>query len=172
MKEWKKYFLTYVWAILFTAEIVLVFIFGMVGKNRIESIIYIGVAIWWVAVVLAWLPIFILKRKGQVSKGKSFVHTTAVVDSGLYSIIRHPQYTSGLLFSFALILISQTWCITGMSLVTMLLMYKDILLADSHEVEKFGEAYRQYMKKVPRTNLILGIIRLLQRRQNMRASRK
>ena len=172
MKEWKKYILSYVWGILFASEIVLVFVLGMVGKNRIESIVYIGVAIWWFAVILAWLPIFILKRKGQVPKGKSFVHTTTVVDSGLYSIIRHPQYTSGLLFSFALILISQTWAIAGVSLVTILLMYKDILLADRHEVEKFGETYRQYMEKVPRANLILGIIRLIQRRQKMRASKK
>ena len=167
MKDWKKYLLSYIWGLIFVIQIALVFIFGMLGKNRVESIVYIGIGIWWIAVILAWLPIFVFKRKGHIPEGKSFVHTTTLVDSGLYSIIRHPQYTSGLLFSFSLILISQTWFITGMSLVVISLMYKDIIIADQHEIEKFGDAYRQYMKKVPRANLVLGIIRLIQRKNKM-----
>jgi len=172
MKDWNKYFLSYIWAFIFVIQISLVFIFGMVGKGRVESITYIGIGIWWIAVILAWLPIFIFKRKGQVPKGKSFVHTTILVETGLYSIIRHPQYTSGLLFSFSLMLISQTWFITGVGLLVMSLMYKDIILADQHEIEKFGDVYKEYMKKVPRVNLVLGIIRLIQRRQKMQVSKK
>jgi len=172
MKDWKKYLLSYIWGLLFVVQVALVFVFSMTGKNRVESIAYIGIGIWWIAVILAWLPIFIFKRRGNVPKGKSFVHTTALVDSGLYSIIRHPQYTSGLLFSFSLMLISQTWFITGLSVVVMSLMYKDIILADQHEIEKFGDAYRQYMKKVPRANLLLGFLRMIKRKKGMRQSKK
>ena len=114
------------------------------------------------------MPIFVLKRKGGVPKGKSFVHTTVLVDSGLYSIIRHPQYTAGILFSFALILISQSWIIAAMGVVVISLSYIDILMADKYEVEKFGDAYKRYMKNVPRTNFLLGTIRLLRRRKGER----
>jgi len=168
MSHWKIYLLSYIWGTLFVTQIILVFIFGIVNCNRLTILAYIGVVIWWFAVILAWLPIFMLKRKGNVPKGKSFVHTTEMVESGLYAIIRHPQYTAGILFSFSLFLISQTWLISWMSFIVILLMYKDILLADKHEVEKFGDAYKLYMKKVPRSNFLLGIVRLMQRRQKKR----
>ena len=167
MKQWKIYVLSYVWGFLFVAQIILVFIFGIMSENRLDVVMYIGVAIWWFAVILAWLPIFILKRKGGVPNGKSFVRTTVIVESGLYSIIRHPQYMSGILFSFSLILISQNWVIAAMSVVIITLSYIDILNADKHEVEKFGDAYKDYMEKVPRINFLLGIIKLLRRRKKI-----
>jgi len=41
-------------------------------------------------------------------------------------------------------------------------------MADKHEVEKFGDDYKRYIERVPRTNFILGIIRLLIRRKGER----
>jgi protein-S-isoprenylcysteine O-methyltransferase Ste14 len=122
---------------------------------------YAGWLIWVISVFFGWYPIFYFKRKGGVKKGDSFVHTTVLVDSGLYSIIRHPQYTSGILFSLSLILISQSWLIAITGIVVIPLLYLDIIMADKHEIEKFGDDYRCYMKRVPRTNFLLGIIRLL-----------
>ncbi len=86
-----------------------------------------------------------------------------LVDTGLYSILRHPQYTAGILFSLALILMSQSWIILAMGVIVMLLLYIDIMMADRHEIEKFGDDYREYMKMVPRTNFILGAFRRMRR---------
>ncbi|KUO40243.1 MAG: hypothetical protein AVW06_02665 [Hadesarchaea archaeon DG-33-1] len=146
-------------------QIVLTFLFGMVNEAGFDVVMYAGWVIWAFSVVLGWMPILILKRKGGVAKGKSYVHTTALVATGLYSIVRHPQYTAGILFSLALVLISQNWLIAAMGIVAIPLLYVDILMADKHEVEKFGDDYKRYMKKVPRTNFLLGIIRLLRRRK-------
>jgi protein-S-isoprenylcysteine O-methyltransferase Ste14 len=110
------------------------------------------------------MPIIVLKRKGGVEKGKSYVATSVLVDSGLYSIVRHPQYTAGILWSLALILVSQNWLISAMGLVVIVLLYLDFLKADKHEVEKFGDEYKRYMKKVTRMNFILGIIWLLRQK--------
>lgn len=165
MKQWKEFILSCIWGPLLVVQIILTFLFGMVNEAGLDVIMYIGWVIWAFSVVLGWMPILVLKRKGGVAKGKSYVHTTALVDTGLYSIVRHPQYTAGILFSLALVLISQNWLIAAMSVVAIPLLYVDILMADKHEVEKFGDAYKRYMKKVPRTNFLLGIIRLLRRRK-------
>ena len=163
MKKWKLYILSCIWSPLLAAQIVLVFIFGMVNEVGLDIVMYIGLVIWGISFIFGWLPILVFKRKGGVPKGKSFVHTTVLVDSGLYSIVRHPQYTAGILFSLALILISQSWLITAMGVIIITLLYVDILMADKLEVEKFGDDYKRYMKKVPGTNFILGIFRQLRR---------
>jgi protein-S-isoprenylcysteine O-methyltransferase Ste14 len=168
MKKWKMFILSCIWGPLLIVQIVLVFIFDIFNEAGFDTVMYIGWVIWAFSLVLGWLPIFIFKRKGGVPKGKGFVHTTILVDSGLYSIIRHPQYTSGILFSLSLVLISQSWLILAIGAVVMPLLYVDIIMADKYEVEKFGNEYKRYMKKVPRTNIILGIIRLLIRRKGKR----
>lgn len=48
------------------------------------------------------------------------------------------------------------------------LTYIDLIKADKGAIEKFGDDYKAYMKKVPRANFLLGIIRLLQRRKRER----
>ena len=163
MKKWKTYIFTCIWGPFLIAQIVLVFIFGTVNKAGLNILMYAGWVIWAISVVLGWLPIFVLKRKGGVSKGKSYVHTTTLVKTNIYAIVRHPQYTAGILFSLALIFISQNWLIAFMGAVVIVLLYFDILMTDKYEIEKFGDEYKDYMKKVPRTNFLLGIFRLLRR---------
>jgi len=45
------------------------------------------------------------------------------------------------------------------------LTYIDLIRADKDAIEKFGDDYKTYMKKVPRMNFLLGILRLLRRRR-------
>lgn len=124
---------------------------------------YAGYAVWVVSMIFGWLPIFIFKKKGGVAKGKSYVHTTTLVTTGLYGIVRHPQYTAGILWSLALLLISQHVIVILLGIIVMPLLYIDIIKADQSAIKKFGDEYREYMKKVPRTNFMLGIFRHLKR---------
>lgn len=165
MKEWRKYILSCIWGPLLVLQTILVLVFRRVNKAQIDVVVYAGLVIWVISLIMGWMPIFVFKKKGGVTKGKSYVHTTTLVKSGLYSIVRHPQYTAGILFSLALILISQTWLITAIGAVVIPLLYWDILKTDKYEVEKFGDEYKRYMKEVPRTNFILGLIRVLRRRK-------
>ncbi|MGB3477620.1 MAG: isoprenylcysteine carboxylmethyltransferase family protein [bacterium] len=165
MKQWKSYILSCIWGPLLIAQIVLVFIFGFINEAGLSILKYAGYVLWAISAILGWLPILVLKKKGSVAQGKSYVHTTTLVKTGLYSIVRHPQYTAGILFSLALMLVSQSWLITLMGVVIIPLLYVDIILADKHEVEKFGDEYKRYMKEVPRTNFLLGIIRFLRFRK-------
>jgi protein-S-isoprenylcysteine O-methyltransferase Ste14 len=160
-KPFKMYLLPFIWGPVLVAQFIIVFFFGPYNKAGLDIVMHLGWVIWAISFIFGWLPIFIFKRRGGVPKRKSFVYTTILVESGLYSIVRHPQYTAGILFSLSLILISQSLIITTMGIVVISLLYVDILIADKHEVKKFGDEYKRYMKKVPRTNFILGIIRLL-----------
>ena len=168
MNQWKEYILSCIWGPLLIIQIILVFILGVFNEAGFNEVMYIGWVIWAISVIFGFLPIFTFKIKGNVPKGKSYVHTKTLVVTGIYSIIRHPQYTAGILFSIALILIAQNWLVLVLGIVLIPLLYIDIAMADKHEIEKFGDEYKQYMKMVPRANFMLGIIKLLMRRMRER----
>jgi len=108
------------------------------------------------------LPIFTLRARGKVPEGKNYMETTALVDTGLYAIVRHPQGgTAGLLLNLALALIGQHWLLVVLAVVGMALIYVDTFNADETCTEKFGEEYVRYMQRVPRVNFATGLWRLL-----------
>jgi protein-S-isoprenylcysteine O-methyltransferase Ste14 len=100
-----------------------------------------------------------------VEKGKSYMLTARLVDTSLYAIVRHPQYLAGMLFNIAMMLLAQHWLVILLGLVSAGLIYLDFQTADQEGIEKFGEDYRQYMQRVPQVNFILGILRLIKRKQ-------
>jgi protein-S-isoprenylcysteine O-methyltransferase Ste14 len=127
---------------------------------------YAGYVTWMIGAVFGIIPIFALRRKGGVPKGKAYIHTTALVDTGIYTVVRHPQGgTAWILLNLACILIGQTWLIAVVGVVSMILVYLDALKADRYAIEKFGEEYKRYMQTVPRINFLAGIVRLTRRRR-------
>ena len=113
-----------------------------------------------ISAFFGWLPIYAFKRKGAVPEGKSYMRTTVLVDSGIYSIVRHPQFLAGVLISLALVLMSQYWVNAVLFLPVLVGTILDARRADVRLVEKFGEDYLRYMEEVPGLNLLVGIIRL------------
>jgi len=152
-----------IWSLVFIAQIILYFLLPK-PSWLIKPVVIIGICLWGISIIFGWLPMIVFKKRGGVEKGKSYVHTTSLVKTGLYSIIRHPQYTAGLLLSAALMCISQHWIVIALGCIVVVLLYSDICKADTHEIEKFGSAYEEYMKEVPRINFITGIIRLIRRK--------
>jgi len=129
------------------------------GKNLYLKIF--GTLLLFLAAFLGWFPVYIFKKKGGVPKGKGFVETTKLVTSGAYSIVRHPQYLAGMLVGFSLILISQHWLILVLGIPFMLIFYIAALDEEKYCIDKFGDSYKEYMKRVPRVNFIVGMIRHL-----------
>jgi protein-S-isoprenylcysteine O-methyltransferase Ste14 len=97
---------------------------------------------------LGVIPIITFHRRGGVSKEQEYVHTTVLVDSGIYAVVRHPQYLSFMLINVGLMLIAQHWLVIAMGAVAVVLNYIIALEADQAGIEKFGDAYRRYMQKV------------------------
>jgi len=124
-----------------------------------------GWVILWLAGLLGVMPIFVFHKKGGVVKGQDYTHTTVLVDSGIYAVIRHPQYLSFMLINLGLVLIAQNWLTTALGLAALGLNYGTIPEADRAGVEKFGDEYKRYIQTVPRINIVAGVIRLARRRR-------
>lgn len=123
----------------------------------------LGWIVLWISAFFGWYPIYYFKKRGGVPKGKGFVHTTKLVDTGIYSVVRHPQFLGGILLSLSLIMITQSWIILLLGIPVMIMFYLGLYEGDQQGIEKFGRDYEEYMKRVPRANFLLGIIRLLRK---------
>ena len=127
---------------------------------QIEVLAYIGVGAYvFSGIVFGWLPVIEFRKKGEVKEGKSYIHTTKLVDTGIYSIVRHPQYVTFILFAISGMLLFQHWIVIVLGIPIIPLTYFDLIKADKDAIEKFGDDYKAYMKKVPRANFLLGIFR-------------
>ena len=147
--------------LLFISQII-VGIYLLSDVSQIEFLAYAGVALYGLSgIVFGMLPVLEFRKKGRVIKGKSYIHTTQLVDSGIYSIVRHPQFVTFILWAFAGMLLFQHWIIVLLGIPIITLTYIDLIRADKSSIEKFGEDYKASMKKVPRANFLLGIIRQL-----------
>jgi len=143
-------------------EIILSFVlYNQDGVDWVENVGWIVLAI---SAIFGWLPIHTFRKKGGVARGKSYVKTTELVDSGIYGIVRHPQYLAGVLVCLALALIAQHWLVAAVGAVAAIIYYASAVYGEQSCIKKFGEAYRRYMDRVPRMNFILGIIRQVRHR--------
>jgi len=150
-------------SLLFISQII-VGIYLLSEVSQIKILAYIGVGLYvFSGIVFGMLPVLEFRKKGRVKKGKSYIHTTKLVDTGIYSIIRHPQYVTFILWAIAGMLLFQHWIIILLGIPVIPLIYIDLIKADKDAIEKFGDDYKQYMQKVPRANFLLGIIRLIKR---------
>ena len=129
------------------------------GENLILKIS--GLFFLSLSIFLAWLTVYILRKRGGVAEGESFVKTTKLVNSGIYSIVRHPQYLAGILFGFSLMLISQHRLVLILAIPFVLIFYIAALDEDRYCIREFGDSYGEYMKSVSRVNPVCGIVRYL-----------
>ena len=151
-----------VWGIAMAAQLALLFLLPAGG---IDWLVYTGWALFAISAVLGWLPIFLFHRRGAVPKRKTYIHTTQLVTSGLYAIVRHPQYLAGDFLAVAVMCITQHWATLVAGAIGIVGNRLSMLKADRGLIEKFGEPYRVYMKRVPRASLLIGLVRWIRRRR-------
>ena len=157
------FLLSSIGGVLTVAQIVLAFFLRRPGPEALE---WAGWICLWTSAIFGVLPIITFRRKGGVAKGESYMKTTALVDTGIYAIVRHPQGgTAWLLINLGVMLIAQHWSSVILGLASLVLAYAGTFKADQYCIEKFGDEYKRYMERVPRVNFVAGIIRLLRRRR-------
>ena len=147
----------------FVAQIVLcVLLYNSLDLRRL---LYLGWATLAVAMVLGWRARVAFQTKGGAREGESWLHTTTVVATGIYAVVRHPMYLSFLLISLSLVLLSQHWLTAVLGAIVMVLLYNDMCREEKSNLERFGDDYQRYMEQVPRVNFVAGAIRLLLKRR-------
>jgi len=138
---------------------------GIIEVESYPILFIIGWVVWTFGMVLVMAPIIVFPRRGGVPKGRPFVNTTCLVDTGIYAVIRHPQYNGGIYAIFLTTLLWYPhWLFGVLGVVGTAVVYMSCREEDQRLIEKFGDDYTVYMKRVPGMNIFLGITRILQRR--------
>ena len=163
--SYRDYVPVTVGSVLFISQIV-VGAYVLSEVTQLVILAYAGIVLYVLSGLLfGLLPIFEFRKQGCVIQGKSYIYTTKLVETGIYSIVRHPQYVTFILWAIAGMLLFQHWIIILIGVPIIPLTYIDILKADDDANEMFGDAYKRYMKKVPRINFLRGTIQHLVRRR-------
>lgn len=167
MKQWSRRTGIVVWIAAFMLLVIAWVISWYITRpDAIRALWYVGWVVWIAGAVLIILPLFMIYVGSRAKGGKGWFDAVTVVDRGIYSVIRHPLYLGWLLMYVVVILFGQHWIILLMAVTGMVCVYLISLQEEQRLVERLGEDYTQYLQNVPRMNIILGIIRVLQRRKD------
>ncbi|MCK4475852.1 MAG: isoprenylcysteine carboxylmethyltransferase family protein [Methanophagales archaeon] len=126
--------------------------FGIFCLAVIGWILYIPSAI------LVFGSIIELKRKGKTETYDPS-YTTTFVDTGMYSIIRQPITLGMAIWSIALILVFQSILSIILGIFVIFCCWISARKEAEYNVRKFGNEYKEYIKKVPMWNIFKGIRR-------------
>ena len=89
-----------------------------------------------------------------------------MVDTGIYAVVRHPQYSGGILSIFvATFLFYPHWLFVVLGIPGAAILYLSAREEEKNLIHRFGNDYLAYMERVPRMNLVLGIVRLWRRQE-------
>ncbi len=86
-----------------------------------------------------------LRKYGQPTDG--IETTTQLVDSGVFRFIRHPLYTSLLLFGWGVFVKHPTWTAAGIALGATAFLMATTLYEEEENLGRFGEVYADYQKR-------------------------
>ena len=98
-------------------------------------------------------------REGDIPR----METNKIVTEGMYGCMRHPMHF-GLLFfpwSIALIIGSPTFILLIAPIEMLLIILLIKIVEEPEAIQKFGDAYREYMKQVPMFSLKKSCIKLI-----------
>jgi protein-S-isoprenylcysteine O-methyltransferase Ste14 len=132
--------------------------------ESILSLIFLNANVWFLDPfsfwqILSWICLtcslflaghgfLMIKYRGNPQG--DFEDTTKLITSGAYKYIRHPLYTSLLLISLGALLKDPSLLGAGLVFMTALGVYLTARIEEGHNLERFGEAYREYMDQTKR----------------------
>jgi len=96
------------------------------------------------SIVLALHGFWMLRTYGQPTNG--IETTTQLVDSGAFRFIRHPLYTSLLLFGWGVFLKHPTWTAAGIALGATAFLMATTLCEEEENLRRFRDAYTEYQQ--------------------------
>jgi protein-S-isoprenylcysteine O-methyltransferase Ste14 len=150
----------YAWlASMVTVALVVTAHFVARGNNALLRLAGVGSLI--LAAVFIFPPFVLLARYGGAQEGESYLQTRNLVDRGLYAIVRHPQYLGYILLAGGFALLSQHGVILLLAAIAITCFYFQAVQEERYCLAQLGEPYRCYLRRVPRFNFVLGIIRRL-----------
>lgn len=113
-----------------------------------ESIRWLGVGIGLLCIGLCY---WVFSSIGQGISTTVATRTQAkLITTGPYRWVRHPLYVVGLANFGSIGIIAANWFITGLVLLAFILVALRTQNEEEHLIAKFGDEYRDYMKRTGR----------------------
>lgn len=129
--------------------------FAIFPKSMAWSTISLPVALRWAGAGIAVLSVpmlyWVLRNLGKNLTDTVVTRKNAtLVTSGPYRWVRHPFYTMTFGGIIALSLLTANWFLGLMTLLMLSVIIKRTDTEEAKLIERFGEAYRQYMRRTGR----------------------
>ena len=135
-------------------------IFGLFGwyQNAISQVLQvIGSILICITITLALITFFTFRSKGKPKRG--IEETTILIEGTIFGVIRHPLYLGFTLWGIGQILAIQSIISVVLGIISIFCSWIAAKKEDKFNLKKFGNSYRDYMKKVPMWNFIKGMRR-------------
>jgi protein-S-isoprenylcysteine O-methyltransferase Ste14 len=111
----------------------------------------------WILLLLSIYPVVagavLLKKAGRQEKINSretlfkFERTTSLVETGIYSYIRHPLYSSLLLLTWGILLKNPVADMIAIAVLSSVFLYLTAVFDEKECIAFFGNKYIEYMKR-------------------------
>jgi protein-S-isoprenylcysteine O-methyltransferase Ste14 len=118
-----------------------------------------GVVLLLLAPLFFVPPFFLLKKHGRPETDRSYFCTTRVVDRGVYRVVRHPQYVGYALLAIGFAMRTQHVISWALAVVAVSFFYLQAVAEERFCVRQLGAEYATYVKRVPRFNFVLGLLK-------------
>ncbi|HQN93504.1 MAG TPA: isoprenylcysteine carboxylmethyltransferase family protein [Prolixibacteraceae bacterium] len=123
--------------------------------GKLGSVLIICALVFW------FVPMFTLRKYGEVSPFGSFLATTRLVDRGVYGLIRHPQYLGFMILTSGIALLYQQVYLGVLAVMIIVLLRFGMNEEDKLLRAQFGEEFINYCKRVPSVNIFKSLITIL-----------
>jgi protein-S-isoprenylcysteine O-methyltransferase Ste14 len=143
--------------------VIILLLSANLSRGGLRILTFSGLLFLATACLLWILALIHLKRYGKIEEGGHYYDTRQIVDEGIYALVRHPQYLAYIFLVSGFALMSQHWLIFVLAIAAILLFIEHSRQEEKEMAQRFSDPYLTYCRKVPRFNIIGGIIRYLQR---------
>lgn len=151
----------YIWGIFLLLEIFSGEFFR--NYNAFFPLKILGFSFLLLAIIFIPIPLILFPRKRDEKKHEHFFDVPQVINTGIYGVVRHPQYLGWVFIIIGLFCIRQEFVGAFFGILGLVFLNYCAILEERSLMRKFGEEYKIYRSSVPRWNLILGIYRYLQK---------
>ena len=131
-------------------------LFGLFQNQKgVLALQLVGNFLCLFAILMAAITFVTMGSKGR-PKG-SIEDTTVLIERGIFKIVRHPLYLTLALWGIGLVLLTQSLLSLALGMTAVFSFWMASRMEDRFNIKKFGDSYREYMKRVPPWNFLKGL---------------
>ena len=125
------------------------------GVLVLQILQVIGNILFYIAISLALITLITLRIRGKPKKG--IEDTNVLIEGTIFGVIRHPLYLGLAIWGISQMLAIQSIISMILGITAMFCFWIASKKEDEFNIKKFGDSYREYMKKIPRWNVFQGL---------------